>query len=194
LEHSKSIYHQSESEIQREEKILKQATINPEAFAPIYEKYYLMIFKFVLQRVENEHKTSEIVSDVFAKAIFNLKKYKFKGTPFSAWLYRVAYNEIITTFRKQKKVRTVNIPDSAWSLFKKEEEEEEDNLDNTISIVKLRDCLKNLKPHEVNLIEMRFFEDRAFKEIGEILGLTTENARVKTHRTLKKLQKIFKSL
>ena len=41
---------------------------------------------------------------------------------------------------------------------------------------------------------MRFFEDRAFKEIGEILGLTTENARVKTHRTLKKLQKTFKSL
>mgnify|MGYP001170709879 CR=1 FL=1 len=193
MEHSKSIYHQSESEIQREEKILRQAITNPEAFAPIYEKYYIMIFKFVLQRVENEHKASEIVSDVFAKAIFNLKKYKFKGTPFSAWLYRVAYNEIITTFRKQKKVRTVNIPDSAWSLFKKEEEEEEDNHDNSISIVKLKNCLKNLKPDEVTLIEMRFFEDRAFKEIGEILGLTTENARVKTHRTLKKLQKIFKS-
>lgn len=191
MEHSKSIYHQSESEIQREEKILRQAITNPEAFAPIYEKYYIMIFKFVLQRVENEHKASEIVSDVFAKAIFNLKKYKFKGTPFSAWLYRVAYNEIITTFRKQKKVRTVNIPDSAWSLFKKEEEE--DNHDNSISIVKLKNCLKNLKPDEVTLIEMRFFEDRAFKEIGEILGLTTENARVKTHRTLKKLQKIFKS-
>jgi RNA polymerase sigma-70 factor (ECF subfamily) len=191
LEYSKSKNHQSKSEIQREEKILRLAITNPEAFAPIYEKYYLMIFKFVLQRVENEHNASEIVSDVFAKAIFNLKKYKFKGMPFSAWLYRVASNEIITTFRKQKKVRTVNIPDSAWSLFRKEEDE--DNHDNTISIVKLKNCLKNLKPHEVNLIEMRFFEDRAFKEIGEILGLTTENARVKTHRTLKKLQKLFKS-
>ncbi len=191
MEHSKSIYHQSENEIQREEKILRQAIHNPEAFAEIYEKYYLMIFKFVLQRVENEHRASEIVSDVFAKAIFNLKKYKFKGTPFSAWLYRVAYNEVITTFRKQKKVRTVNIPDSAWSLFKNEDE---DSNDNTVSISKLKDSLKKLKPHEVTLIEMRFFEDRAFKEIGEILGLTTENARVKTHRTLKKLQKTFKSL
>lgn len=191
MEHSKSIYHQSENEIQREEKILRQAIHKPEAFAEIYEKYYLMIFKFVLQRVENEHRASEIVSDVFAKAIFNLKKYKFKGTPFSAWLYRVAYNEVITTFRKQKKVRTVNIPDSAWSLFKNEDE---DSNDNTVSIGKLKDSLKKLKPHEVTLIEMRFFEDRAFKEIGEILGLTTENARVKTHRTLKKLQKTFKSL
>ena len=190
MEHSKSIYHQSESQIQKEENILRQAAKNPEAFAEIYEKYYLMIFKFVLQRVENEHMASEIVSDVFAKAIFNLKKYKFKGTPFSAWLFRVAYNEIITNFRKQKKTRTVNIPDSAWSLLKNDNE---DCNDNTIYINKLMRCLKKLKPHEVTLIEMRFFEDRAFKEIGEILGLTTENARVKTHRALKKLQKTFKS-
>lgn len=191
MEHSKSIYHQSESEIQREEKILRQAITNPEAFAPIYEKYYIMIFKFVLQRVENEHKASEIVSDVFAKAIFNLKKYKFKGTPFSAWLYRVAYNEIITTFRKQKKNRTVNIPDENWSFF---ESKEDELIDNTVSVEKLKICLKKLKPSEVELIEMRFFEKRAFKEIGEILDLTTENARVKTHRVLKKLQKLFKSL
>ena len=109
-------YHQSESTIKKEERILKDATTNPAAFAPIYEKYYLALFKFVLQRVENEQVASEIVSDVFAKAIFNLKKYKFKGYPFSAWLYRVAYNEIATKFRKKQKQRTVNIPVSYTHL------------------------------------------------------------------------------
>lgn len=182
-------YHQSETEIQKEEGILRQAIDNPNAFAPIYEKYYLAIFKFVLQRVENENIASEIVSDVFAKAIFNLKKYKFKGTPFSAWLYRVAYNEIATKFRKGKRNRTVNIPDESWNMFQSEEEEFEDN---SFSIKKMKSCLQQLKPHEIELIEMRFFEERAFKEIGEILELTTENARVKTHRALKKLQKLFK--
>jgi len=193
LEHSKSKYHQSESDIQSEEEILRKAIINPNYFAPIYNKYYLMIFNFVLQRVENEVFASEIVSDVFAKAIFNLKKYKFKGIPFSAWLYRVAYNEIITTFRKQKRNRTVNIPDGYSNLLGIEEEEEEEE-DNSLSIKQLKKCLQKLKPNEVELIEMRFFEERAFKEIGEILEITTENARVKTHRAIKKLQKIFKSL
>ena len=123
MEHTKNKYHQSESDIQREERILRKAIKNPNAFAPIYEKYYLTIFKFTVQRVENEHVASEIVSDVFAKAIFNLKKYKFKGTPFSAWLYRVAYNEIVTTYRKQKRNRTVNIPDGSWDLLESEEDE-----------------------------------------------------------------------
>tara|TARA_B100000676_G_C18072597_1_gene845339 strand:+ start:1738 stop:2316 length:579 start_codon:yes stop_codon:yes gene_type:complete len=192
LEQNKNIYHQSETEIQKEEKILRKSINNPNAFAPIYEKYYLGIFKFVLQRVENEHIASEIVSDVFAKAIFNLKKYKFKGTPFSAWLYRVAYNEIITKFRKQKRTRTVNIPENSWGLF--ENSDDDDIEDNSKSIKKLKHCLQKLKPNEVELIEMRFFEDRPFKEIGEILELTTENARVKTHRALKKLQKTFKAI
>jgi RNA polymerase sigma-70 factor (ECF subfamily) len=184
-------YHQSESTIKKEERILKDATTNPASFAPIYEKYYLALFKFVLQRVENEQVAAEIVSDVFAKAIFNLKKYKFKGYPFSAWLYTVAYNEIATKFRKKQKQRTVNIPDESWNLFSSDEEEENDN---TIDLKKLKLCLPNLKPSEIELIEMRFFEERPFKEIGEILELTTENARVKTHRVLKKLQKLFNKI
>ena len=192
MENIQNKYHQSEREIQKEEQILRKAIKSPGSFAPIYNKYYLSIFKFVLQRVENEHIASEIVSDVFSKAIFNLKKYKFKGTPFSAWLYRVAYNEIVTTFRRKQKKRTVNIPDGSWSLLVSEENEKKE--DNTPSIMKMKQCLQKLKPSEVELIEMRFFEERAFKEIAEILGITTENARVKTHRALKKLQKIFKSV
>ncbi len=184
-------YHQSETEIKKEEKILRKAINTPSAFAPIYEKYYLGVFKFVLQRVESEQIASEIVSDVFAKAIFNLKKYKFKGFPFSAWLYRVAYNEIATKFRRAKRDRTVNIPNESWNMFQNEEDEFEDN---SLSINIMKACLKQLKPHEVELIEMRYFEERAFKEIGEIIELTTENARVKTHRALKKLQKIFKTV
>jgi RNA polymerase sigma-70 factor (ECF subfamily) len=193
LEHSKNKYHQSENQIQKEEEILKQAIKTPNSFAPIYEKYYLSLFKFVLQRVENEIVASEIVSDVFAKAIFNLKKYKFKGTPFSAWLFRVAYNEIMTTFRKQKKSRTVNLPnDGDWSFL--QIEQDDDNYDNTLSLNNLKISLEKLKPNDVELIEMRFFEQRSFKEIGEILEITTENARVKTHRALKKLQTIFNSV
>ncbi|MDG1518662.1 MAG: sigma-70 family RNA polymerase sigma factor [Flavobacteriales bacterium] len=187
----KNIYHQSKSTIKKEESILKAATTNPAKFAPIYEKYYMAIFKFVLQRVENEQVASEIVSDVFAKAIFNLKKYKFKGYPFSAWLYRVAYNEIATKFRKKQKQRTVNIPYESWNLFSNDEDEENDI---AIDLQKLKICLPKLKPNEIELIEMRFFEERPFKEIGEILELTTENARVKTHRVLKKLQKLFNTI
>jgi RNA polymerase sigma-70 factor (ECF subfamily) len=56
---------------------------------------------------------------------------------------------------------------------------------------KLMKSLTLLKDNELQLIEMRFFEKRSFREIGEILDLTENNAKVKTFRALVKLKKKF---
>ena len=48
-----------------------------------------------------------------------------------------------------------------------------------------------LKENQLQLIEMRFFEKRSFKEIGEIIGLTENNAKVKTFRAIVKLKECF---
>jgi RNA polymerase sigma-70 factor (ECF subfamily) len=56
---------------------------------------------------------------------------------------------------------------------------------------KLLKAISHLKPNQVQLIELRFFEKRSFKEMGEILGLTENNAKVKTFRTLSKLKEVM---
>ena len=48
-----------------------------------------------------------------------------------------------------------------------------------------------MKESDIQLIEMRFFEQRAFKEMGEILAITENNAKVKTFRALDKLKQLF---
>jgi RNA polymerase sigma-70 factor (ECF subfamily) len=53
----------------------------------------------------------------------------------------------------------------------------------------LIDTLNDMKDEEVQLIEMRFFEHRAFKEIADILRITESNAKVKTYRLLEKMKK-----
>jgi RNA polymerase sigma-70 factor (ECF subfamily) len=45
----------------------------------------------------------------------------------------------------------------------------------------------------LNLIELRFFEKRSFKEIGELQNITENNAKVKTFRALEKLRTVFKN-
>jgi RNA polymerase sigma-70 factor (ECF subfamily) len=53
----------------------------------------------------------------------------------------------------------------------------------------LMTVIKNLPEDDVQLIELRFFEKRAFKEIAEILSLTETNAKVKLYRILEKVKK-----
>ena len=56
---------------------------------------------------------------------------------------------------------------------------------------KLVKILARLSDERLSIIEMRFFEKRSFKEIGEIMGITENNAKVKVYRTLDKLKKDF---
>jgi RNA polymerase sigma-70 factor (ECF subfamily) len=52
-------------------------------------------------------------------------------------------------------------------------------------------AMQKLKEEQLKLIEMRFFEQLSFKEIGESIGITENNAKVKTFRALEKLREYF---
>ena len=186
-----SAFHKSEKEITEEQKIVLLAQQNPNHFSKIYDQYYDQIFVFIYKKTYDENTTAELTSEVFYKALYNLKKYKFKGLPFSSWLYRIASNATIEHFRKQKKVqRHISIESNQLAHLASEVSESSD-LEKKRQL--LISALGNLKEKEIQLIELRYFEEFSFKEIGQIIGLTENNAKVKTFRVIKKIQKLIKS-
>lgn len=183
-----SAYHKTGKEIKAELEIIKKCQRNPEYFGPIYRKYYDQIYLFVYKRVDHLDITADITSRIFLKCLKNIGKYKYQGVPFSAWLYRIAINEVNTFFRQQKKLeRTVNIDDQHIGILVSELDYTEPQIDPQVLIPVL---LEQLSDHEVQFIELRFFEERTFKEMGYLLGITEINAKIKTYRILKKLNKI----
>lgn len=154
-------------------------------FAPIYKKYHEKIFRFVYQRMDNQEDAADITSQVFLKALINLNKYEFRGYPFSSWLYKIALNEVNQHYRKTKNKRMVNVEEANI----KDIIEEVGDLFNEGKREKLLKSLSCLDEDKLTLIEMRFFEKRAFKEIGEVLGITENNAKVRTYRVLKEMKK-----
>jgi RNA polymerase sigma-70 factor (ECF subfamily) len=52
-------------------------------------------------------------------------------------------------------------------------------------------ALKYLNLAEMELIQLRFFDDKSFAEIANILDITENNAKVKTYRVLDKLKLAF---
>src|ERR1700758_3721828 len=98
-------------QIEAEELLIKAAQKNPRDFAPLYEKYFERIVSYIYHRIENKDEAFEITAQVFYKALSNLSKYKSRGLPFSAWLFRIASNEMNHRFRKNISQRTLNIDD-----------------------------------------------------------------------------------
>ena len=53
--------------------------------------------------------------------------------------------------------------------------------------------IAELPANELELIELRYFEKRPFKEISQILNITESNAKVKVHRIVAKLKQDLKN-
>lgn len=183
-----SKYHATESDLAKEQAIVEAAKMNPERFAALYDKYYEQIFRFIYQRVDDKEAAFDATQQTFMKAISSLPKYEYRGVPFASWLYRIASSEVNNLFRLQKAQRTVNI--ESVSVYQIIEEIQESKIDKYHD--KIVEIISELPEDELQLIEMRFFEKRAFKEIAEILGITENNAKVKTYRILEKLKKTIK--
>ena len=137
--------------------------------------------------MDSEADASDLTSQVFLKALLHINKYEFRGYPFSLWLYKIALNEVNQFYRKNKNKRTINIDEND---IKNIIEEAETNFDNE-KREKLLKALGSLNEEKLLLIEMRYFEKRAFKEIAEILNITENNAKVRTYRVLEEMKKIM---
>jgi RNA polymerase sigma-70 factor, ECF subfamily len=182
-------FHQSPEEIKNELAIIAKAKTDPNRFSALYEKYYKQIFLFVYRRIDDEDLSADLTSQVFLKAILNLPKYQYKGVPFSAWLYRIASNEVNQHFRETKLTRVISIEEDGLSRLVGELREETEERDQEDIIMA---SLNYLTKEEVQYLELRFFENKSFREIGYILLITENNAKVKTYRIIDKIKKMIR--
>jgi RNA polymerase sigma-70 factor (ECF subfamily) len=183
-----STYHVTPTELASEMAIVEAAKKNPSRFGVLYDNYYEQIFRYIYQRVDDKEQAFDATQQVFVKALESIHNYEFRGVPFASWLYRIAFSEVNNVYRAQKQ-RTVNI--DSQSVYAIMDELEETKIDEYHD--KIVDIIgKELPEDELQLIEMRYFEKRSFKEIAALLEITENNAKVKTYRILEKLKKIMK--
>lgn len=171
----------------REELLLiESAKLDAAKFAPLYDRYYKSIFIFIYKRYRDKELCADITSQVFLKAMLNISKYIDKGYPFSAWLFRIALNEMNMLHRKTSKYKEIEVKekDAVELLDEMDHEAKERNIEKTLSF------LEQMTDEQQQLIQFRFFDKLSFKEIGEILQITEDNAKVKLYRAIEKLKKL----
>ena len=186
-----SVYHKSKDDIKLELTQIKKAQNDPREFAPIYNRYYNEIFIYISRRIDDYDMVADITSKTFTNCLSSLHKFKYMGVPFSAWLYKIAINEVRQFFRYKKRFpRTVCLTDADFSEIS-QETVDDSAYENAYELVPK--LLSQLNENELQCIELRFFEKKSFKEIGFMLGLSEVNAKVRTYRILKKLKIIATS-
>ncbi len=177
----------SDEEIQQEFEILDRAKKNPEAFSALYERYFDRIFNFIYRQTDDEDVAADLCSQTFLSVLKNIDRYQFRGVPFSAWLYKIASNEVNKHYRKQKNNKVFSLEEvRVREIIDISNEDWDEDL-----IQRMIDYLKELPTDMLEILELRFFEDKNFKEIAFILDITESGAKMRTYRALDRLRKKF---
>ena len=177
----------SEAEIVAENHLVEEAKRDINRFNVIYDRYFEALFAFIYRRTDDEQLTDDLVSQTFLKAMQNLSKYEFRGLPISAWLFRIATNELNKHFNRYKKERIFSLEeDMVRNIISSENEDEND--EKVAILIKI---LKEIPTDMMEVLELRFFEGKGFKEISYILDITESGAKMRTYRALDKLKNYF---
>lgn len=187
--------------LENEQKLISKAQKDSTDFEPIFEKYYDKILQYVLRRTANVQIAEDITSETFLKALKNLWQFQWQGIPFSAWLYRIASNELKRYFRYPQKrhysldnLLQKNILEPLDSNdFREEIRQAEDELKQHRDFLLIQEGIKQLHVSYQEVISLRFFEGKKIKEIAKILKKREGTVKSLLSRGITKLKTLLKN-
>jgi len=158
------------------------------AYALLVERYKSYVFTLTLRFTKNREDAEEVAQDIFVKAYRSLAD--FKGTAkFSTWLYTIVNTTCITFLRKKRlqvssldDERTFEVADSQDSGFGANQVEQKSRL------TMVNRAIAMLNPDDAEIITLFYKNEQSLEEIGQILGLEVNTAKVRLHRARARLK------
>ncbi|MBU1102279.1 RNA polymerase sigma factor [Patescibacteria group bacterium] len=187
-------------DLKAEKALVAEAQKNPAVFGRFFDEYHPRIFNYVLKRTANIEIARDIAAETFFKALNKLWQFRWRDIAFSAWLYKIATNEINYYFRK-KRYNSVSLDrmlqesgfepadqaDLAAELM-----EVEKNLEQHRDFLEIQKRLSQLSIRYQEVITLRFFENKKISEISAILGKKEGTIKSLLWRGLEQLKKQLK--
>jgi RNA polymerase sigma-70 factor, ECF subfamily len=163
---------------------------NPEMYQELISRYQGKLFAYLYRLVGNREETEDLLQDVFIKVYRNLRSYDDQRK-FSSWIYRIAHNEAVNHIKRRYLKKFVSWEDINSTKDKLETSSLEDGpaeawlKKETVKDIDVAISRLPLKYRQVLLL--RYFSDKSYDEISEILGKPLNTVGTLINRAKKKL-------
>lgn len=157
-------------------------------YAQLVKRYQGFVFTIVLRYTANREDAEEIAQDVFVKAYRSLADFRGESK-FSTWLYTIVTTTCITFLRKKKvpvhsldTEQVFDLADNQNSAFKANQVEQKSK------VQVLNEAMRLLSIDDARIITLFYQAEQSLEEIGRILGVEPNTAKVKLHRARQRLK------
>lgn len=157
----------------------------------LFERYKKPLFGFFYGMNKDADLSEDLVQNVF----FRILKYRylFRGEgDFKTWMFHIARNVNHDHFRKSKNQRKESIENWQERLGSEENRSTEFQQDEERTILSM--AMDRLPDDKREILLLSKFQDKKYKEIGEILGCSEGAVKVKVFRALQELKEVYNQL
>ena len=173
----------SQPTLDEERLLVERARRNRQAFAELYDRYADRVYAYAYKRTRSHENAQDITSDTFLLALENIERYEWRNVPFSAWLYRIASNQIALHYRKYRPCLPIDdlvIRDTETDL-----EREAERISDAQDV---RRALSLLSKDQRRAVELRYTQDMRAGDIAAEMHRTEGSVRLLLHRASNSLR------
>jgi len=167
-------------------------TKDKEMYSELVKRYQNKIFSYINRLINNRDEAEDLTQDVFIKVYKNLYGFDIKRK-FSSWIYRIAHNESVNYLKKKSYFKILSLEQNEF--FMNTLASSENIIENIIkneNAQKVKKLLEKLSFSHREVIVLRYFEERSYEEISDILRKPVNTVGTMINRAKGQLEKMLK--
>ena len=168
--------------------------VTPRAYRQIIKRYQTKLFSYLYRLIGNREETEDLLQNVFVKVYNNLDRFD-RRKKFSSWIYRIAHNEAVNFLKKKGKKKFISLEDITTSKDKLEiSTSEKSPADSWIKKELKKEvemAMEKLPAKYKEVLILRYFLDKSYGEMSEILGKPVNTVGTLLNRAKKKLLQVL---
>ncbi len=171
--------------MQDEESLVRRAQKHDqEAFAQLYEEYFDRIYRYITLKIGDAVEAEDLTQQVFLNTLRSISSFKWRGKPFSAWLYRIAHNQVVDYFRKKRRT-AMPLEENLVSGGDNPQQVTERKLD----IERVLSAARHLTEAQREVISLRFTSELSIAQVAGVMGKSQGAVKALQHSGIVALRK-----
>jgi RNA polymerase sigma-70 factor (ECF subfamily) len=175
-------------QVQNEESLVWRAQQRDEAaLTQLYEENFDRIYRYIVLKIGDRTEAEDMTQQVFLNALKAISSFRWKGMPFSAWLYRIAHNQVVDYLRKKSKRATVPLDESMAAG----DSDPRQVAERKMEIEQLALATKKLTGAQQEVISLRFAGELSVAEVARVMGKSEGAVKALQHSAILALRKVL---
>ena len=158
------------------------------ALSELYTLYFPRVYRYILARTGSTYDAEDLAEEVFMRVIEALERFEWREAPFSAWIFRIAHNAVISQRRKDG-ARGRSAPLTEGLAVDSPGPEE--LVESRLALNEIMKAAEKLPDAQRQVIAFRFGAGLSVAETARAMGKGEGNVKVIQHKAINKLREMM---